>query len=322
LAAALRNRLYDRGWKRVHRADAPVISVGNITAGGTGKTPLVAWLARLLVIRKMRPAILSRGYGRDPGRGIDDENAVLARLAGGVPVVVDADRVRGAATAVRQHGADVLVLDDGFQHRRLARDLDIVLLDALWPFGAGHMLPRGLLREPLRGLSRAGFLLTTRCDLVTADRLEAIQARLHELAPGVPQACCRTVVHELRPLVGEEGNAPPEAMGEGRWLAFCGIGNPEGFRLTLEHAGCKPLALRVFADHERYTEAQVASLLDEAHVAGCAGLLTTEKDAVKVAPLLAGGPAVPVYAVHTDLDFAAGSEALTAAILDAIGRSA
>lgn len=315
LLARARNGLYRAGALPTHAAAVPVISVGNITAGGTGKTPFVAWLARLFVIRKRRPAILSRGYGGDPRSGVDDENEMLARLAGGVPVVVDPDRVAGARRAVREHGADVLILDDGFQHRRLARELDIVLIDALRPFGAGRMLPRGLLREPLRGLRRAGMVIVTRCDLVGPERLQAIRDRLGTLAPGVPVACCRTVVTGLRPL-GDAGLEPvePQALREGRWAAFCGIGNPEGFGRTLEKAGCRPAFLDAFADHTTYTPRTIEAVLAKARAEGCTGVVTTEKDAVKLERVISRPPSPPVYAVGADLDLVEGSSALMAAL--------
>jgi tetraacyldisaccharide 4'-kinase len=317
--ASARNRLYDSGWKRPRRVGIPVISVGNITAGGTGKTPLVAWLARLMVIRKMRPAILSRGYGRDPGTGLDDENRMLQQQAQDVPIVIDPNRLRGAELAQSQHQANVLILDDGFQHRRIHRDLDIVLVDALWPFGAGHMLPRGLLREPLEGLARADFLLVTRSDLVTRDRLEAIRTQLRALAPHAPVCCCRTSVVGLLPL-GRESQLSQSAAGleGGTWAAFCGIGNPEGFRLMLELTGCHLGSFTVFGDHEPYTAAMVDDLFRRAQDAGCAGLLTTEKDAVKLQELLPAEPPLPLYAVQTDLDFTENSDALTAAIIAAV----
>jgi tetraacyldisaccharide 4'-kinase len=319
VAVSARNKLYDSGWKRSRRADVPVISVGNVTAGGTGKTPLVAWLARLMVIRKMRPAILSRGYGRDPATGLDDENRMLQQQAQDVPIVVDPDRVRGAEEAISQHRADVLILDDGFQHRRIHRDLDLVLVDALWPFGAGNMLPRGLLREPLSGLARADFLLITRSDLVTRDRLEAIRTQLRALSPHAPICCCRTSVMGLLPVAGESQlSESPSVLEDGRWAAFCGIGNPEGFRLMLELTGCHLASFTVFGDHESYTLGMVDDLLSRARKAECTGLLTTEKDAVKVRELLPREVSPPVYAVQTDLDFTENSDALTAAIIAAV----
>jgi tetraacyldisaccharide 4'-kinase len=291
--------------------------VGNITAGGTGKTPLVAWLARLLLIRKRRPAILSRGYGRHEALGLDDENAMLAHMVPGVPVVVDPDRVRGASRAVREHRVDVLVLDDGFQHRRLARDLDLVLIDGVWPFGASHLLPRGLLREPLSALRRADFVLMTRANLIAPERIEHVKKRLGEVAPGVPTACCATTIEGIRPLGAREAE-PSARLREGRWWAFCGVGNPEGFRLTLALAGCRPVGLSVFSDHHRYREAQVRGLLERARQAGCQGLVTTEKDAVKVEGMLERRLDPPVYVLQTDLEFTEGSERLCAAIAEAV----
>ncbi len=319
LAVEVRSALYRVGLARVHRPEVPVISVGNITVGGTGKTPLVAWLARLMVICKRRPAILSRGYGHSDALGVDDENQMLARLAPDVPIVVDPDRARGAEKAIRRHGADVLILDDGFQHRRIARDLDIVLVDALWPFGAGHLLPRGLLREPLRALRRADFLLITRANLSGADPVKEIRSRLRRLAPGVPTACCAITVRGLRPLKGADA-LPPTELKQGRWAAFCGVGNPEGFLSTLREAGCDPAVMAVFPDHARYTRRQVEGVLGRAAEAGCDRVVTTEKDATKVERLLEGAAAPPVYALQTALDFTEGSEALAAAILAAVER--
>jgi len=325
LAVRARNGLYCAGLLRARGAGVPVVSVGNITAGGTGKTPFAAWLARLLVIHKMRPAILSRGYGTHRALGLDDENAMLCRLAHGVPVVVEADRLKGAEMAVRQHGADVLILDDGFQHRRLARDLDVVLIDAVWPFGAGHLLPRGLLREPLKALRRADFLVLTRAELIGPEQLEELKTRLNRLAHGVPVAICRTTLRGLRPLGRPAQEAlVPGAMREGRWAAFCGIGNPEAFRLTLQRAGCDPAIFSVFADHERYSRRQIEGVLARARASGCERIVTTEKDAVKVEALTArdGPPAEPrLYALQTELDMTEGSTAFMAAILEAVGRS-
>ena len=315
LVARLRNALYDRGVWHPRRAAVPVISVGNITAGGTGKTPIVAWLARLLSRRGMHPAILSRGYGADRATGIDDENRLLAAMAGGAPVVVDPDRLRGAAHAVRVHGADVLILDDGFQHRRIARDLDIVLIDALRPFGADWMLPRGLLREPLAGLNRTDFVIVTRADLVDAARLE----NTRESLPRVPVACCEWKIAGMRRL-GSDEVQPPETIRRGRWSAFCGVGNPEGFRATLEQARCRLGAFAFFADHHAYTARDVEDMLVEARVAGCDGVLTTEKDAVKIEPLLKAAPSPPIFALRTELEFTDGCAALTAAILRAVGK--
>jgi tetraacyldisaccharide 4'-kinase len=322
LGVGLRNCLYDRGLKRVHTVDVPVVSVGNLTAGGTGKTPVAAWVARFMVIHSMRPVILSRGYGRHARTGVDDENAMLTAMARDIPVVVDRDRVRGAGRAVREHGANVVILDDGFQHRRIARDVDIALIDALWPFGARHLLPRGLLREPMHELRRADILVVTRANLVSRDRLSAIVAGLGRFAPKTPVVCCRCYAGGLTPVWKTwRGPADGPPIDQGRWGAFCGVGNPEGFRLTLREAGCEPAFLEVFADHEPYKAAQIERVLQWAKRVGCVGVVTTEKDAVKVRAVLERRPVPPVYAVQLEMECTEGLDALTAAILHAIGQA-
>ncbi len=172
---AVRNAGFDRGWKQTHRAAVPVVSVGNLTLGGTGKTPMVEWLARWYRRRGLRVAILSRGYGQE--RGLNDEGQVLEENLPDVPHLQDPDRVALAGIAVHELESELIVLDDGFQHRRLARDLDLVLLDALEPFGLGHLFPRGLLREPiaLAAPCRRGGLVASRsgqCNRAAGDQSE------------------------------------------------------------------------------------------------------------------------------------------------------
>jgi len=320
LVVRARNAFYDLGLKESRRAPVPVISVGNVTAGGTGKTPMVAMLAWLLQVHGMRPAILSRGYGGRHGRCVDDENEMLARICGTAAIVVNPDRLQGADTAVRQCGANVLILDDGFQHRRIARDLDIVLIDATCPFGAGRMIPRGLLREPLAGLKRASLLVITRVDLAGKERVAAVRERLARLAPGVPVACCAMAVSGARPAGDPEATPlPPEALREGRWAAFCGIGNPEGFRLALERAGCDVADFTVFADHEAYTAGQLAQLRRRAAGLACRGILTTEKDAMKVEQIDSPGAMPPIYALLVEMGFTEGTDELARAVLSAAG---
>lgn len=178
-----RNRLYDLGWLSCVRVEVPLVSVGNLTAGGTGKTPTVEWHARWFRERGWRVAIVSRGYRAEFG-GRNDEALELAEKLPDVPHVQNADRVAAARNAIERHRAQVLIMDDGFQHRRLARDLDLVLLDALEPFGFGYMLPRGLLREPVENLRRADAVLLTRSDLVSSAQREEICQQVRRLAPG------------------------------------------------------------------------------------------------------------------------------------------
>src|SRR3954454_23223623 len=182
LAVGRRNRRYDCGHSQVHRVDVPIISVGNLTLGGTGKTPMVKWLAQRLQNAGVRVAIVSRGYGAAEGKH-NDEALELAQSLPHVPHIQNRDRVAAARLAVQNFKSQLILLDDGYQHRRLGRDLDIVLLDALEPFGFEHVFPRGTLREPLAGLNRAQVVCLSRADAVSATHREAIQKRVAEIAP-------------------------------------------------------------------------------------------------------------------------------------------
>lgn len=274
---ALRNRGFDGG-KDVHRAAVPVVSVGNLTLGGTGKTPMVEWLARWYRERDVRVGLLSRGYGRSDA--VNDEALVLDENLPDVPHLQDRDRVRLAQIAVDELESELLILDDGFQHRRLARDLDVVLLDALDPFGLGRLFPRGLLREPTSSLNRAGAVVISRADLVPAERRAAIRDEARRHAPTAPILEAR---HAPRDLVDGDGEPSPIDGLAGRPVAaFCGIGNPEGFRRTLEGLGCRVVDLRVFPDHHPYSAEDVADLTRWAAGHEAELILTTQKDLVKL----------------------------------------
>ena len=212
-AVRWRNRRYDCGAKTVHRVDVPVISVGNLTLGGTGKTPLVEWIVRRFLAQGKTVGIISRGYGARGGP--NDEARELAWKLPGVPHVQDPDRVAAARRAIREHGCQVLVLDDAFQHRRIARDLDIVLLDALEPLGYEHVFPRGTLREPVEGLARADVVALSRADLLTAEQRGAIRDRVAKLSP---KAVWVEVVHAPLALVAAErlSKSSPLSRGEGQ----------------------------------------------------------------------------------------------------------
>jgi tetraacyldisaccharide 4'-kinase len=237
-----RDARFDRGQVRPARVGAPVIGVGNLTVGGTGKTPLVAWLARWFLARQAAVTVISRGYGAARGRPNDEALELAARLPG-VPHLQNPDRVAAARQALAANPRQVLILDDAFQHRRIARDLDIVLLDALEPFGFGRLLPRGLLREPASGLGRAQVVALSRSDAVGERARRDIEARVQSLAP---QAVWLELAHRPCGYVSAGGESLPlsELRGE-RVAAFCGIGNPAGFRHTLE--SCGPVALDLLA---------------------------------------------------------------------------
>jgi tetraacyldisaccharide 4'-kinase len=314
LATRLRNHLYDRGWKRSHRAAVPVVSVGNLTLGGTGKTPCVEHVARFYRGLDRRVAILSRGYGSDGGR--NDEALLLEENLPDVPHLQGADRVALAAVAVEELESEVLVLDDGFQHRRLARNLDVVLVDASNPWGYGRLFPRGLLRESPRGLRRAGVVVLTRCDQADAGRVARLRDEVARLAPGVPVAESE---HGPVELVNSEGRTEPLHRLAGRpVLAFCGLGNPDAFRRTVENAGASVGDFRTFPDHHAYTRDDVDGLRGWARQHATDGMvLTTQKDLVKLR--LARLDGREVWAVRVRLHVTAGQAALDRKLKEALG---
>jgi tetraacyldisaccharide 4'-kinase len=295
----------------VRRASCPVVSVGNVTVGGTGKTPLVAHLARLVAEMGGRPVILSRGYAAPAGRP-NEEALELERLCPGVPHLQNPDRRKALEDWVAQNPCDVAILDDGFQHRGLARDLDIVLIDALRPFGFGHVLPRGLLREPLSALRRADLVIITRADLVDAGALAALKQDLAARArTGAPVLVAG---HQPRGLLVADGSRRHADWLRGREVAAaCGIGNPEAFRRTLEQCSARVRLFEIFPDHHAYTPADLDHVLRLAEAAGLKTLVTTGKDWVKWQPLLAGSPRRPpveVAALEVALEFLEGEQAL------------
>jgi tetraacyldisaccharide 4'-kinase len=319
-AAAMRLRrwAYRRGILRSRAAGAPVICVGNLTTGGTGKTPMVAWVVRRLVEAGRTPAILTRGYKSRPGgqggEGDSDEVRLLRELTGAA-IAADPDRVAGAAAAVAG-GADVLVMDDGFQHRRLRRDLDIVLIDAGEPFGFGHCLPRGLLREPPSALADADAVVITHGDEVPLDRLMRLGERVRRLAP---RASHHAAVHRPTGLIDDAGAARPLGDLLGRKVcAFCGLGSPEHFFTTLAGLGARLAARRALDDHAVYTPALLAELAAEAKRAEAGILVTTQKDHVKLAGM--DCPA-PLWQLAVEMEITGGRDELVERILGAAGAA-
>ncbi len=288
---------YRKGIYRATKVDAPVISVGNLTTGGTGKTPMVAWVVHQLMAAGASPAVVTRGYKAREGRS--DEAEMLTRTCD-CAMVVNADRVAGARTAIVA-GADMIVLDDGFQHRRIHRDLDIVLIDATNPFGYGHVLPRGLMRERPTALQDADILVVTRCDQVDQAELQAIFDQLHEYAPHAP--ICQAT-HKPTAVLGDDDNVRDIAELAGkRVLAFCGLGNPESFFTTLRHVGADLVSHIAYDDHTAYDQKTVETINDYAAQAQADVLVTTEKDAVKLAGLQFDRP---LWQLAIRIDFVAG----------------
>jgi tetraacyldisaccharide 4'-kinase len=309
---AVRNAGFDRGWREVARAGVPVVSIGNLTLGGTGKTPAVEYVARRLRERGLRVAILSRGYGATAG--LNDEGRLLEDNLPDVPHLQGRDRASLARIAVDELESEVLVLDDGFQHRRLGRDLDIVLLDALDPFGLGRLFPRGLLREPVSELRRAQVIVLTRADLVSSGQRDAIRQRAERLAGPLNWVTAR---HAPLHLLAEGGGFEPLDSAQGRRVAaFCGIGNPEGFRRTLSGLGYEVVAFRALSDHHAYTPSDVAELAAWARSAGAELALTTQKDSAKLHLAALGG--IPLRAVRIGLQPIEGADRIDEA-LDGLG---
>lgn len=274
-----------RRWRgRSSKLSVPVISVGNLSCGGTGKTPTVEMVARDLSARGWTPAILSRGYGAgaaQPGEGAsgNDEYRVLRENLPEVEHYQGADRVASGREAI-EAGADILVLDDGFQHFRIHRDLDLVLLDALRPFDNGRLLPSGLLREPVESLSNADLLAVSRVHLISEERRDSLVGFLEESFPGIP-----ILLFESKPVCWQElggETLAPDSLAGNEVCAFCGIGNPYSFRLTLELQGLKLAGFQAFRDHGSYDEEAVEKIAAWARENGVDTVVMTQKDAVKI----------------------------------------
>ncbi len=288
--------LYRRGTFQTTKLDFPVISVGNITAGGTGKTPLVEWVARTLAAEGKVVCILTRGYGRKdphlevivsdgygvlatPERSGDEPYLLATKLAGQVAVISSANRIEAAKTAEAGFGANCFVLDDGFQHLRLARDLNIVTIDATNPWGGGHLLPYGRLRETPESLSRADCVVITRCDQV--ETIDDVIEQITRLTGGRPVFRSHMRTSRMAGLKsnGETLKAPA------RVAAFCAVGNPSSFFEQLRRAGFELALEKSFPDHHIYSQGEIDAIVRSASEAGASALVTTAKDAVKLRTL-------------------------------------
>jgi tetraacyldisaccharide 4'-kinase len=329
LGVALRDAAYQRGWFKVRRLNRPVISVGNLTVGGTGKTPFVALLAKLLLKRGWKPSILPHGYGRRRGakvivlgprpgrtaspREVGDEPAWLAKALPDVPIVVGRDRYQSGLAAEKEFDVDVHILDDGFQHLSLKRDLDIVLVDATQEFSDQALLPAGRLREPFSALQRADVVVVTRVELGDPERLEK---RVRNINPRAE------VFHATTKLCGlvdvSSGRAYPPGAFEGeRVCAFCGIGNPQAFFRDLRRWGFSVAFEKSFRDHHIYSKLEVELLrLSTAEVRPSAWV-TTEKDAMNMPPL--GEPPVPILACIIQAELRE-PEAFEEALFECLGK--
>jgi len=306
-----RNQLYDWGLLKVHRTGVPVISVGNLTTGGTGKTPVAALICERLRHMGRKPGLISRGY-RATAEGGNDEKRVLELLVPGIPHIQQPDRVAAvnALLTVAEHEhPDVVVMDDGFQHRRLHRDLNLVLIDATCPFGFGAVLPRGLLREPLSALQRADAVLLTRTNLIAEPELRQLEWDLRAVAPGLGERILRVNFEPvgLRDSAGLR-HSLNAVRGQSVFL-MTAIGNPEAFRSTCLGAGLTIVGQRWFPDHYHYTSGDLTAVLQEATAGGAELVVTTVKDLVKIGEHRQRIVALDIEAVlprHDDVDCLTG----------------
>ncbi len=255
----------------------PVISIGNITVGGTGKTPLVIWLCNLLRGKNINCAILTRGYKTD--NSANDEPGMLAKNCSGTSVIINPDRLAGAIEAVKKHKAQVLIMDDGFQHRRLRRDIDIITIDALRPFGFGKLLPAGLLREPVSSLKRAHAAVITRCDLISKDNLTELSASIKKINPDLIIA---QAIHKPVYAVCEKKQISLDELKNKNIFAFCGIANPEAFLKTIGLIGANITGSKIYDDHHNYTWEDINEIYQDAAQCSAQIILTTEKDYNKI----------------------------------------
>jgi len=318
VATGARRLLYAAGVFRARRASIPVVSVGNITAGGTGKTPIVEHLARGLASRGLRPAVVTRGYAAGAA-GSDEASVLRANLGDDALVVVNPNRFEGVRAAARDSGADVAVLDDGFQHLALARDLDIVVLDATNPFGFGRLLPAGCLRERPAALGRAHVIVLTRADLPPEAEVAELRGLVSRLAPRARLAESTYSPKRIETFAGE-GRFDIAGLEGTRASAFCGIGNPYAFGMTIRRLGAKVVFSRRFADHHPFSEGDLEEVAREAGSRRSELVITTQKDAARIPEGAWPGDAPPLCVLRAEFAFRNGERGFWEAVAEATKR--
>jgi tetraacyldisaccharide 4'-kinase len=302
--AHLKARAYRAGLRKPQRLQGIVVSVGNLTVGGTGKTPLVTWIAKRWLAEGKKVGILTRGY-RGTAVAADSERTAAApstsdevrllrgRLGDGVSFGVGANRFEKGSQLAAAQGVDHFILDDGFQHQRLARDVDIVLIDGLGPFGGGRLLPAGRLREPVSALSRADIVVINR--IAASPAIETV-IRRHSQAPIF---YAQPIIETVRAVENGELSTQAFDLSGQRAFVFCGIGNPQGFLATLRETAAQVVGSKFFPDHHRYRERDAARIQEDAATAGASILVCTEKDFYNLEGSFRGG--LPVVSVMISL---------------------
>lgn len=290
-----RLQAYRSGLLSTVKLPAAVISVGNLTTGGTGKTPLVEWICRRVAADGLRVCVLTRGYGRPNAKTqvvVSDGNRILANeresgdepfllaenLLGMAAVICNPNRAAAGRWAIENLGTQVFVLDDGFQHLNLNRNLNIVVVDATEPWGGNRLLPQGRLREPKSSLSRAECAVITRTEL--AQNPGSVTSEIQKFAGAIPVFKSTMVTSNLRTLDGQPAEYPVGAI-----AAFCGVGNADAFFEQLRRAGFNLILAQAFPDHYQYKQSDIDSLVQSAKTKGAHGLITTVKDAIRLRSL-------------------------------------
>ncbi|MFA5320575.1 MAG: tetraacyldisaccharide 4'-kinase [Candidatus Omnitrophota bacterium] len=290
-----------RSWRR---GELPciVISVGNITWGGTGKTPLVEFIALFLKNNGRNPAVLSRGYGGSGKLAAGDEPLMLQRRLQGIPVLTDKKRMRSGLKAVKEFRADTLILDDGFQQWGVKKDLEIVAVDALNPFGNGSVIPAGMLREPLSALKRADIFILTRCERI--GDISPLKRKLAEINPSAGILSCRYSVAGFFPAAGITSSMLDARAFSGKEVTvFSGIAVPESFEEGLRATGARIAVVHRFPDHYLYTKREIDGIVSRGARQGCGALITTEKDAARLVVLYDGKPPAELWVMRIELEF-------------------
>ena len=308
--------LYRRGTFHTSKLDRPVISIGNITTGGTGKTPLVEWVARTIAAQGKKVCILTRGYGRkdahlqvivsdgygvlaSPAEAGDEPYLLATKLTGQAAVISSADRIAAGQEAIKDFGTECFVLDDGFQHLRLARDLNVVTIDATNPWGGGSLLPYGRLREKPEGLSRADCVVITRCDQVSS--VDALSTEILRYTGERP-----IFRSQMRPVRVSSLKNPSETLAPpARVAGFCAVGNPYSFFENLKGLGFELALQKSFPDHHVYSQDEIDTLTQAAKDAGATSLITTAKDAVKLRTL---SFSIPCYVLEIEIAIEGAAE--------------
>ncbi len=312
LAVAIRNRKLTRDTTSVTRVGVPVISIGNLTTGGTGKSPMVIWVSQRLRELGLRVAIVSRGYGgQRTGTATrpNDEALEMQQRLPDVPQLQDPDRIKSANIAIGELETQCLIMDDGFQHRRLHRDLDVVLIDATNPFGYGYLLPRGLLREPIGNLARADVVVITRCQQVDQASIDSIMKVIAQATADnhTPSVVCQTQTVAKRWLQFDGQSMEVVDFGTDPVVACCAIGNPESFISMATMIGAHVVGQKFFPDHHTFSRGDIESVVRLAQEKGASRIICTHKDLVKIAINQFDG--VPFFALQIELEFILGEEA-------------